>query len=252
MRDNISVNNNEGLNLNKSDWTVKRIALIVVLTPLFALFMNAFVSIFVDIFIVNPTPVTSLKEMGERALFLLADLGAIIALTRTYMYMVVPKYFTSMRVVRKYLSHKDLAELLSGEVFIEYYLGEPENKKIIRASKQWICVNGTYIPKSMILGLKRRTPDLLSPNEDRYFTTINGKIIPLGRWGKESSALMRQQLNEIMPDVDFSATFEHLISSGYGRDLKRWFNEAITGKEEFMKFVATGVADQNRPSPGKY
>lgn len=91
----------------------------------------------------------------------------LVVVTNKAISQVVPKYFKCMKAVRKYITFNDLKELLKNEEFIpiefpEYVKATFPKKRIslgwnlkydLQLSEKWVCAQGVYIPKKIIIDI---------------------------------------------------------------------------------------------------
>lgn len=206
----------------KKIWTWKRVLSIIFLPMIILLFGVA----------------------AMRALLFGGDIGVVLFLSGTTLfctYLFVecafPKRFDCMKIVKKYLSFKELKCCIQKEQFHKYEFQDPSDSFQFYYSQNWIFVQDVYIPRKMIL-------DIVSIKEQWYSSytmigiiTKNGCFVLIAKvkCGIEEKAMdsLRKQFPEFENSIE---VLKNAHKKAFYKTLGETFQKEVTNKKDFIAY----------------
>lgn len=114
------------------------------------------------------------------------DLGVVLFILVTLMFFIhlfiecaFPKRFDCMKIVKKYLSFKELKSYIKKEQFNKFEFNDESDPFSFYYSKNWLFVRDVYIPRKMILDMVSFKQSLFSPYTFIGIITKNGDYVTI-------------------------------------------------------------------------
>ena len=205
----------------KKIWTWKKIILIIILLMVIIVLLKSLNLAFVA------------NELDVALLFLVTSIFFIYFLLKT----AYPPKFECMRVVKRYLSLKELKNFIEQEKFEIFRVENISDPFELYYSDKWIFINDVYIPRKLILDGVAVKESFYSSFGNIIIMTKNGERIFLAKVKSEEMNKAILQLKksfvEIKEDINNIKVCRNRL---FYKQLKKEFRENISSKEEFIRY----------------
>ena len=205
----------------KKIWTWKKIILIIILLMIIIVFLKSLNLAFVA------------NELDVALIFLVTSIFFVYFLLKT----AYPPKFECMRVVKRYLSFKELKNLIEQEKFEIFRVENISEPFELYYSDKWLFINDVYIPRKLILDGVAIKESFYSSFGNIIIMTKNGERIFLAKVKSEEMNKAILQLKksfvEIKEDINNIKVCRNRL---FYKQLKKEFRENISSKEEFIRY----------------
>lgn len=205
----------------KKIWTWKKIILIIILLMVIIVLLKSLNLAFVA------------NELDVALLFLVTSIFFIYFLLKT----AYPPKFECMRVVKRYLSLKELKNFIEQEKFEIFRVENISDPFELYYSDKWLFINDVYIPRKLILDGVAIKESFYSSFGNIIIMTKNGERIFLAKVKSEEMNKAILQLKksfvEIKEDINNIKVCRNRL---FYKQLKKEFRENISSKEEFIRY----------------
>ena len=205
----------------KKIWTWKKIILIIILLMVIIVLLKSLNLAFVA------------NELDVALLFLVTSIFFIYFLLKT----AYPPKFECMRVVKRYLSLKELKNFIEQEKFEIFRVENISDSFELYYSDKWLFINDVYIPRKLILDGVAIKESFYSSFGNIIIMTKNGERIFLAKIKSEEMNKAILQLKksfvEIKEDINNIKVCRNRL---FYKQLKKEFRENISSKEEFIRY----------------
>lgn len=149
----------------KKIWTWKKIILIIILLMIIIVFLKSLNLAFVA------------NELDVALIFLVTSIFFVYFLLKT----AYPPKFECMRVVKRYLSFKELKNFIEQEKFEIFRVENISEPFELYYSDKWLFINDVYIPRKLILDGVAIKESFYSSFGNIIIMTKNGERIFLAK-----------------------------------------------------------------------
>ena len=205
----------------KKIWTWKKIILITILLMIIIVLLKSLNLAFVA------------NELDVALIFLVTFIFFLYFLLKT----AYPPKFECMRVVKGYLSFKELKNLIEQEKFEIFRVENISDPFELYYSDKWLFINDVYIPRKLILDGVAIKESFYSSFGNIIIMTKNGERIFLAKVKSEEMNKAILQLKksfvEIKEDINNIKVCRNRL---FYKQLKKEFRENISSKEEFIRY----------------
>ena len=205
----------------KKIWTWKKIILIIILLMIIIVFLKSLNLAFVA------------NELDVALIFLVTSIFFVYFLLKT----AYPPKFECMRVVKRYLSFKELKNFIEQEKFEIFRVENISEPFELYYSDKWLFINDVYIPRKLILDGVAIKESFYSSFGNIIIMTKNGERIFLAKVKSEEMNKAILQLKksfvEIKEDINNIKVCRNRL---FYKQLKKEFRENISSKEEFIRY----------------
>ena len=172
------------------------------------------------------------------------DLGIVLFFVVTLMFLIhlfiecaFPKRFDCMKIVKNYLSFKELKSCIEKEQFQKYEFHDSSDSFSFYYSENWLFVRNVYIPRKMIL-------DIVSAKEQWYSTytvigiiTKNGLFVSIAKVKCDVGERAVESLVKKFPEFENSIeVLKNVFHKSFYKMLEEEFGKEVTNKKEFMEY----------------
>lgn len=205
----------------KKIWTWKKIILIIILLMIIIVLLKSLNLAFVA------------NELDVALIFLATFIFFLYFLLKT----AYPPKFECMRVVKGYLSFKELKNFIEQEKFEVFRVENISDSFELYYSDKWLFINDVYIPRKLILDGVAIKESFYSSFGNIIIMTKNGERIFLAKVKSEEMNKAILQLKksfvEIKEDINNIKVCRNRL---FYKQLKKEFRENISSKEEFIRY----------------
>lgn len=205
----------------KKIWTWKKIILIIILLMVIIVLLKSLNLAFVA------------NELDVALIFLVTSIFFMYFLLKT----AYPPKFECMRVVKRYLSLKELKNFIEQEKFEIFRVENISDPFELYYSDKWLFINDVYIPRKLILDGVAIKESFYSSFGNIIIMTKNGERIFLAKVKSEEMNKAILQLKksfvEIKEDINNIKVCRNRL---FYKQLKKEFRENISSKEEFIRY----------------
>lgn len=205
----------------KKIWTWKKIILIIILLMVIIVLLKSLNLAFVA------------NELDVALIFLVTSIFFVYFLLKT----AYPPKFECMRVVKRYLSFKELKNFIEQEKFEIFRVENISDPFELYYSDKWLFINDVYIPRKLILDGVAIKESFYSSFGNIIIMTKNGERIFLAKVKSEEMNKAILQLKksfvEIKEDINNIKVCRNRL---FYKQLKKEFRENISSKEEFIRY----------------
>ena len=205
----------------KKIWTWKKIILIIIILMIIIVLLKSLNLAFVA------------NELDVALIFLVTSIFFVYFLLKT----AYPPKFECMRVVKRYLSFKELKNLIEQEKFEIFRVENISEPFELYYSDKWLFINDVYIPRKLILDGVAIKESFYSSFGNIIIMTKNGERIFLAKVKSEEMNKAILQLKksfvEIKEDINNIKVCRNRL---FYKQLKKEFRENISSKEEFIRY----------------
>lgn len=168
------------------------------------------------------------------------DLGVVLFILVTLMFFIhlfiecaFPKRFDCMKIVKKYLSFKELKSYIKKEQFNKFEFNDKSDSFSFYYSKNWLFVRDVYIPRKMILDMVSFKRSLFSPY------TFIGIItnVTIKKVNSDIEKIAVDSLLKNFPEFKNSVdVLKNVFSKSFFKMLKEEFEKEVTDKKDFVEY----------------
>ncbi|MEQ3334611.1 hypothetical protein [Faecalimonas umbilicata] len=172
------------------------------------------------------------------------DLGVVLFILVTLMLFIhlfiecaFPKRFDCMKIVKKYLSFKELKSYIKKEQFNKFEFNDKSDSFSFYYSKNWLFVRNVYIPRKMILDMVSFKQSLFSPYTFIGIITKNGDYITIEKVNSDIEKIAVDSLLKNFPEFKNSVdVLKNVFSKSFFKMLKEEFEKEVTDKKDFVEY----------------
>lgn len=172
------------------------------------------------------------------------DLGVVLFILVTLMFFIhlfiecaFPKRFDCMKIVKKYLSFKELKSYIKKEQFNKFEFNDKSDSFSFYYSKNWLFVRDVYIPRKMILDMVSFKRSLFSPYTFIGIITKNGDFVTIKKVNSDIEKIavdsLLKNFSEFKNSVD---VLKNVFSKSFFKMLKEEFEKEVTDKKDFVEY----------------
>ena len=172
------------------------------------------------------------------------DLGVVLFILVTLMFFIhlfiecaFPKRFDCMKIVKKYLSFKELKSYIKKEQFNKFEFNDKSDSFSFYYSKNWLFVRDVYIPRKMILDMVSFKRSLFSPYTFIGIITKNGDFVTIKKVNSDIEKIAVDSLLKNFPEFKNSVdVLKNVFSKSFFKMLKEEFEKEVTDKKDFVEY----------------
>ena len=172
------------------------------------------------------------------------DLGVVLFILVTLMFFIhlfiecaFPKRFDCMKIVKKYLSFKELKSYIKKEQFNKFEFNDKSDSFSFYYSKNWLFVRDVYIPRKMILDMVSFKQSLFSPYTFIGIITKNGDFVTIKKVNSDIEKIAVDSLLKNFPEFKNSVdVLKNVFSKSFFKMLKEEFEKEVTDKKDFVEY----------------
>ncbi len=172
------------------------------------------------------------------------DLGVVLFILVTLMFFIhlfiecaFPKRFDCMKIVKKYLSFKELKSHIKKEQFNKFEFNDKSDSFSFYYSKNWLFVRDVYIPRKMILDMVSFKRSLFSPYTFIGIITKNGDFVTIKKVNSDIEKIAVDSLLKNFPEFKNSVdVLKNVFSKSFFKMLKEEFEKEVTDKKDFVEY----------------
>lgn len=172
------------------------------------------------------------------------DLGVVLFILITLMFFIhlfiecaFPKRFDCMKIVKKYLSFKELKSYIKKEQFNKFEFNDKSDSFSFYYSKNWLFVRDVYIPRKMILDMVSFKRSLFSPYTFIGIITKNGDFVTIKKVNSDIEKIAVDSLLKNFPEFKNSVdVLKNVFSKSFFKMLKEEFEKEVTDKKDFVEY----------------
>lgn len=172
------------------------------------------------------------------------DLGVVLFILATLMFFIhffiecaFPKRFDCMKIVKKYLSFKELKSYIKKEQFNKFEFNDKSDSFSFYYSKNWLFVRDVYIPRKMILDMVSFKRSLFSPYTFIGIITKNGDFVTIKKVNSDIEKIAVDSLLKNFPEFKNSVdVLKNVFSKSFFKMLKEEFEKEVTDKKDFVEY----------------
>lgn len=172
------------------------------------------------------------------------DLGVVLFILVTLMFFIhlfiecaFPKRFDCMKIVKKYLSFKELKSYIKKEQFNKFEFNDKSDSFSFYYSKNWLFVRNVYIPRKMILDMVSFKRSLFSPYTFVGIITKNGDFVTIKKVNSDIEKIAVDSLLKNFPEFKNSVdVLKNVFSKSFFKMLKEEFEKEVTNKKDFVEY----------------
>lgn len=172
------------------------------------------------------------------------DLGVVLFILVTLMFFIhlfiecaFPKRFDCMKIVKKYLSFKELKSYIKKEQFNKFEFNDETDPFSFYYSKNWLFVRDVYIPRKMILDMVSFKQSLFSSYTFIGIITKNGDYVTIEKVNSDIEKIAVDSLLKNFPEFKNSVdVLKNVFSKSFFKMLKEEFEKEVTDKKDFVEY----------------
>lgn len=172
------------------------------------------------------------------------DLGVVLFILVTLMLFIhlfiecaFPKRFDCMKIVKKYLSFKELKSYIKKEQFNKFEFNDKSDSFSFYYSKNWLFVRNVYIPRKMILDMVSFKQSLFSSYTFIGIITKNGDYVTIEKVNSDIEKIAVDSLLKNFPEFKNSVdVLKNVFSKSFFKMLKEEFEKEVTDKKDFVEY----------------
>ena len=205
----------------KRIWTWWRISSIIILSMVIILFAGALFRSF---------------SSGDLVIILFFVVS-LIFLIHLFIECAFPKRFDCMKIVKNYLSFKELKSCIEKEQFQKYEFHDSSDSFSFYYSENWLFIRDVYIPRKMILDMVSFKQSLFSPYTFIGIITKNGEYVTIKKVNSDIEKIAVDSLLKNFPEFKNSVdVLKNVFSKSFFKMLKEKFEKEITNKKDFVEY----------------
>lgn len=162
---------------------------------------------------------------------------ALIFFTYLFVGCAYPKRFACMKIVKRYLSFRELKDFIEKEKFNGFVMEDISDPFDFYYSENWFFVKEVYVPRKIVLDIIAVNKSLFSPFTVIGIITENGEAVFLAQVKKEEADQVTIKLKKEFPEFrcDVQILREAIYKRFY-KEKKRQFADKIPDKMEFINY----------------
>lgn len=172
------------------------------------------------------------------------DLDVVLFILVTLMFFIhlfiecaFPKRFDCMKIVKKYLSFKELKSYIKKEQFNKFEFNDKSDSFSFYYSKNWLFVRDVYIPRKMIWDMVSFKRSLFSPYTFIGIITKNGDFVTIKKVNSDIEKIAVDSLLKNFPEFKNSVdVLKNVFSKSFFKMLKEEFEKEVTNKKDFVEY----------------
>lgn len=172
------------------------------------------------------------------------DLDVVLFILVTLMFFIhlfiecaFPKRFDCMKIVKKYLSFKELKSYIKKEQFNKFEFNDKSDSFSFYYSKNWLFVRDVYIPRKMIWDMVSFKRSLFSPYTFIGIITKNGDFVTIKKVNSDIEKIAVDSLLKNFPEFKNSVdVLKNVFSKSFFKMLKEEFEKEVTDKKDFVEY----------------
>ena len=204
----------------KKIWTWKRISSVIILPMVIFILVSSL----------------RLAVLAGEVQVALMFVAALIFFTYLFVGCAYPKRFACMKIVKRYLSFRELKDFIEKEKFNRFVM-EDISDPFDFYSENWFFVKEVYVPRKIVLDIIAVNKSLFSPFTVIGIITENGEAVFLAQVKKEEADQVTIKLKKEFPEFrcDVQILREAIYKRFY-KEKKRQFADKIPDKMEFINY----------------
>lgn len=149
-----------------------------------------------------------------------------------------PKRFECMRIVKKYLSFKELKSYIKKEQFSKFEFKDKSDSFSLYYSENWLFVSDVYIPRKMILDMVSFKREWYSSYADIGIVTKNGDYVTIAKVNSDIQKIAVDSLLKNFPEFKNSVeVLKNVFRKSFYKTLKAEFEKEVTTKKDFITYI---------------
>lgn len=141
-----------------------------------------------------------------------------------------------MKIVKKYLSFKELKSYIKKEQFNKFEFND-ESDPFSFYKKNWLFVRDVYIPRKMILDMVSFKQSLFSSYTFIGIITKNGDYVTIEKVNSDIEKIAVDSLLKNFPEFKNSVdVLKNVFSKSFFKMLKEEFEKEVTDKKDFVEY----------------
>lgn len=162
----------------------------------------------------------------------------LIFLIHVFMACAFPKRFECMRIVKKYLSFKELKSYIKKEQFSKFEFKDKSDSFSLYYSENWLFVSDVYIPRKMILDMVSFKREWYSSYADIGIVTKNGDYVTIAKVNSDIQKIAVDSLLKNFPEFKNSVeVLKNVFRKSFYKTLKAEFEKEVTTKKDFITYI---------------
>ncbi|WP_274421885.1 hypothetical protein [Blautia sp. XA-2221] len=162
----------------------------------------------------------------------------LIFLIHVFMACAFPKRFECMRIVKKYLSFKELKSYIKKEQFSKFEFKDKSDSFSLYYSENWLFVSDVYIPRKMILDMVSFKREWYSSYADIGIVTKNGDYVTIAKVNSDIQKIAVDSLLKNFPEFKNSVeVLKNVLRKSFYKTLKAEFEKEVTTKKDFITYI---------------
>lgn len=162
----------------------------------------------------------------------------LIFLIHIFMACAFPKRFECMRIVKKYLSFKELKSYIKKEQFSKFEFKDKSDSFSLYYSENWLFVSDVYIPRKMILDMVSFKREWYSSYADIGIVTKNGDYVTIAKVNSDIQKIAVDSLLKNFPEFKNSVeVLKNVLRKSFYKTLKAEFEKEVTTKKDFITYI---------------
>lgn len=203
----------------KKIWTWKRISSVIILPMVIFILVSSL----------------RLAVLAGEMQVALMFVAALTFFTYLFVGCAYPKRFACMKIVKRYLSFRELKNFIEKEKFNRFVMEDISDPFDFYYSENWFFVKEVYVPRKIVLDIIAVSKSLFSPFTVIGIITENGEAVFLAQVKKEEADQVTSKLKKEFPEFRCDVQIlKEAIYKRFYKEKKRQFAEKIPDKMEFI------------------
>lgn len=203
----------------KKIWTWKRISSVIILPMVIFILVSSL----------------RLAVLAGEMQVALMFVAALIFFIYLFVGCAYPKRFACMKIVKRYLSFRELKNFIEKEKFNRFVMEDISDPFDFYYSENWFFVKEVYVPRKIVLDIIAVSKSLFSPFTVIGIITENGEAVFLAQVKKEEADQVTSKLKKEFPEFRCDVQIlKEAIYKRFYKEKKRQFAEKIPDKMEFI------------------
>lgn len=169
----------------KKIWTWKRISSVIILPMVIFILVSSL----------------RLAVLAGEVQVALMFVAALIFFTYLFVGCAYPKRFACMKIVKRYLSFRELKDFIEKEKFNRFVMEDISDPFDFYYSENWFFVKEVYVPRKIVLDIIAVNKSLFSPFTVIGIITENGEAVFLAQVKKRRGRSGDYKVKERIPGV---------------------------------------------------
>ena len=142
-----------------------------------------------------------------------------------------------MKIVKKYLSFKELKSYIKKEQFNKFEFNDESDPFSFYYSKNWLFVRDVYIPRKMILDMVSFKQSLFSSYTFIGIITKNGDYVTIEKVNSDIEKIAVDSLLKNFPEFKNSIeVLKNVFRKSFYKMLEEEFEKEVTDKKDFVEY----------------